>query len=144
MPEKLVRALVLLLNFRIFAWVLSGNNGNVQWTKWQTREDLGRNANLREGSRGDSKKMTPQLIESPMISHCLNLARKAANFLERVTTDLSPGHKRLFTSSSSNNPISMQYGVVYAAVGHGTIQKASVSATSVPVSYTHLTLPTKA
>ena len=131
MPEKLVRALVLLLNFRIFAWVLSGNNGNVQWTKWQTREDLGRNANLREGSRGDSKKMTPQLIESPMISHCLNLARKAANFLERVTTDLSPGHKRLFTSSSSNNLISMQYGVVYAAVGHGTIQKASVSATSV-------------
>lgn len=132
MPEKLVRALVLLLNFRIFAWVLSGNNGNnVQWAKWQTREDLGRNSNLRELSRGDSKKMTPQLIESPMISHCLNLARKAANFLERVTTDLSPGHKRLFTSSSSNNLISMQYGVVYAAVGHGTIQKASVSATSV-------------
>ena len=113
MPEKLVRALVLLLNFRIFAWVLSGNNGNnVQWAKWQTREDLGRNSNLRELSRGDSKKMTPQLIESPMISHCLNLARKAANFLERVTTDLSPGHKRLFTSSSSNNLISMQYGVV--------------------------------
>ena len=74
--------------------------------------------------------MIPRLIASPMASHSLNLARKAANFLERAATNLSPGRKRLFTSSS-NNLISMQYGVVYAAVGHGTIQKASVSASSV-------------
>ena len=56
--QKLVRALVLLLQFSIFAWVLSGNSGNVQWTKWQTREDLGRNANLTRAQE-DSKKMTP-------------------------------------------------------------------------------------
>jgi len=124
MPEKLVRVLVLLLSFRIFAWVLSTEN-NVQWTMWQTHKDLAQFSNL-----GRNKIMMPRLIASPMASHSLNLARKAANFLERAAKNLSPGRKRLFTSSS-NNLISMQYGVVYAAVGHGTIQKASVSASSV-------------
>ena len=67
-------------------------------------------------------------LASPSSADALAAARTASNFLERVLKAFPFGPESFLCRSENAD---FDYGVVYAALGQNTIQKASVSATSV-------------
>ena len=67
-------------------------------------------------------------LASPSSADALAAARTASNFLERVLKAFPFGPESFLCR---NENADFDYGVVYAALGQNTIQKASVSATSV-------------